>query len=462
MFVQFKGRRTTNMSKGRLTEENMDDIEKMIGEGRKRFTLLYSIARDACDSDIFHQRCDNKGPTVTMLYNPKGSVFGFYTGIDWKSEGGWEKDTKNFLIQLSYFGNKRYTKCLTKNSSAVIFGNKRYGPWSEAINCFSGKTLAPCNGVFTLNGNMDSFTSDSYDTCGLSPSDVNNGSMEVIDLEVYSVADGKRSPKHDIECPWRTQPQWNPEYVSQLSEELSAIEITTKPRLLLLGTIGAGKSSFVNTVASALAGRMVHLASCGTDRHAATSTRSQGIDIHELHFLLDGNVPENYDFNPTQSLSLKSPDFVFNPKAGDLVHCVAIVVDATAVDDMSGETQEQLNNFKHVIFKKRIPLAVLLTKVDEVSNNVQKKLDDIFMSTDVAKLVNKTAKLLGVPRNVVFPIKNYEHEMEPVDSVNSLALFALKRMVEMATDQLAKSHFAEGAERSGDIDPKATNMSDTA
>ncbi|WAQ98809.1 hypothetical protein MAR_023182 [Mya arenaria] len=84
------------------------------------------------------------------------------------------------------------------------------------------------------------------------------------------------------------------------------------------------------------------------------------------------------------------------------------------------------------------------------------------MSTDVGKLVNKTAKMLGVPRNVVFPIKNYEHEMETLDSVNSLALFALKTMVEMATDHLANLQAVKGAEGGEDIYPEIGNMSDTA
>ncbi|WAQ98810.1 hypothetical protein MAR_023183 [Mya arenaria] len=237
----------------------MDDIEKMIGEGRKRFTLLYSISRDACDPDIFHQRCDNKGPTVTMLYNLKGSVFGFYSCIDWKSEGNWKADRKHFLIQLNYLGNKRYTKCLTKGATTEILWEKAKGPWSEAIKCFSGKTLVPNNNVFTLNGNMDRFTSNLYDTCGLSASDINNGSMEVTDLEVYSVADGERPTNQDIECPWRTQPQWNTEY---------------SPYRLRSTT-----------------GSFLDFKLCDTPG----LERSQGIDIHELHFLLDGNVPENYD-----------------------------------------------------------------------------------------------------------------------------------------------------------------------
>ncbi|WAR06066.1 IFI44-like protein [Mya arenaria] len=455
---------------GRLTEEDMDDIEEMIGEGRKRFTLLYSIARDACDPGIFHRRCDNKGPTVTMLYNAQKSLLGFYTSIDWQSDGSWKADRKNFLIQLRYLGHRRFTKCLTKGATGEILCSKTYGPYSRALGCFSGKTLVPENGEFSLNSEIGGFTATNYDTNGLSMSDTNNQCTQVIDLEVYSIADGERLWHRDIECPWRTQPQSVAENVLKMMEELLAIKPPIKPRLLLLGPMGAGKSSFVNTVATAVAGRMVRLANCGTGGHSATVKYSsyrlrsttgspldiklcdtpglemtQGIDTSELRFLLDGNVPKNYEFNPAQHISLKSQGFVFEPKVGNLVHCVAMVVDATTVEAMPGGVQDHYMYVDFVLLS-RIPLTVLLTKVDKVNDDARQKLDDIFINPVVGKLVYRTADLFGVPPNVVFPIKNYEREVESGAPVNTLALVALKSMVVIAIDQMSKLYDVERVE----------------
>jgi len=51
-------------------------------------------------------------------------------------------------------------------------------------NGFSGMS----GGVLKLNGSMDCFTSTHYNTRDVRASDLNDGSMDVVDLEVYKVS----------------------------------------------------------------------------------------------------------------------------------------------------------------------------------------------------------------------------------------------------------------------------------
>ena len=42
------------------------------------FRLLYKISRDGCSAPTFHHKCDDQGPTVTVLYNKNDTIFGGY------------------------------------------------------------------------------------------------------------------------------------------------------------------------------------------------------------------------------------------------------------------------------------------------------------------------------------------------------------------------------------------------
>ncbi|KAH3817510.1 hypothetical protein DPMN_119048 [Dreissena polymorpha] len=84
-----------------LTEKCMDQLESWIGTGPKIFTLLYKITRDGCNATTFHQKCDNQGPTVTVLYNQQGSVYGGYASANWNSPGAYIQDGNAFLDQKS-------------------------------------------------------------------------------------------------------------------------------------------------------------------------------------------------------------------------------------------------------------------------------------------------------------------------------------------------------------------------
>ena len=169
----------------------MDQLETWIGTGPKQFSLLYSATRDGCVASIFHQKCDNQGPTLTVLYNPQGSVYGGYIGQSWNNSSTFTTDTTAFLFQLKFSGNKQRTKFPVVNSNTAIQYSSSHGPlFGGVFHTFSG-TINASNGVFALNGTV--YLNDvDYKTSTASPkvkswNDINNGNMNVTELEVYKV-----------------------------------------------------------------------------------------------------------------------------------------------------------------------------------------------------------------------------------------------------------------------------------
>lgn len=114
---------------GKLTDAEQTLLEDWIGTGPKTFTLLYSAdTYGECNPATFHQQCDNKGPTVTVLYNPQGSVYGAYTSEDWDCTGQWKTDNNAFLFQLRFSAKKKCTRFCIKTPSQVMYCGSTYGP----------------------------------------------------------------------------------------------------------------------------------------------------------------------------------------------------------------------------------------------------------------------------------------------------------------------------------------------
>jgi len=51
-----------------------------------KMSLLYRATRDGWEEKDFHQRCDNQGPTITLLRpTKKKSCIGGFTNVPWSS-----------------------------------------------------------------------------------------------------------------------------------------------------------------------------------------------------------------------------------------------------------------------------------------------------------------------------------------------------------------------------------------
>jgi len=178
---------------GKLADGQMDQLETWIGAGPKQFTLLYSATRDGCVPATFHQKCDNQGPTVTVLYNSQGSVYGGYTGQSLNGSAiNYISDPTAFLYQLRFSGNDQRTKFPVVNSSKAIVYSSNHGPVFGSANTLQtfSSTINASNGVFALNGHVK--FDNTYQMSNVSPkvkswNDINNGTMNVTELEVYKI-----------------------------------------------------------------------------------------------------------------------------------------------------------------------------------------------------------------------------------------------------------------------------------
>jgi hypothetical protein len=71
-----------------MTNFFRDVIDGFFGEERE-YTLLFKSSRDGPLSSKFHEKCDHKGETLTLI-RPKDlrEIFGGYNPLPWKKAGG--------------------------------------------------------------------------------------------------------------------------------------------------------------------------------------------------------------------------------------------------------------------------------------------------------------------------------------------------------------------------------------
>ena len=85
--------------------------------------LLFRKTRDGSKPKDFHERCDNKGITITFIETKKGYKFGGYTELQWNSKEQFQKDKTTFIFS---FNNKE--KYLPRNNNDSIYCGSNYGP----------------------------------------------------------------------------------------------------------------------------------------------------------------------------------------------------------------------------------------------------------------------------------------------------------------------------------------------
>ncbi|KAK3106183.1 hypothetical protein FSP39_014435 [Pinctada imbricata] len=454
-------------------KNDRQQVEKWIG-GRKGFNLLYKASTDGCNSGTFHNKCNNKGPTVSLFYNSHGTVYGGYNPRSWTNAGN-VNEPNAFIFRLRHNGQPKPVQLKPKTWTGYeysIHDGSGYGPsfgyhgntggydllsFSGNIN-MTGGTYYQMNGTWSLSGHAYNMQNENYNTFA-------NGTNQVTDIEVYEVRE--RNMDDPLDEPWRRTKDWETRFMQELKEyvemykPLSEVKVS-QAKILLIGQVGAGKSSFFNTINSIFRGYVTSQACSGSSEHSLTThyrmynvrnggtgramnfrlcdTRGleedQGLDSHEVCYLLDGNIPDKYMFNPSVPVSADVSGFISSPKLKDKIHVAAFVIDASTIDVMSEKVLERMKSLQLRMNQRGIPQVVLLTKVDQICEPLSHDVSSVFRMPVVQDCVDKVSQVMGLPRAHVLPVKNYESEMELDENINILALLTLQQILHFADDYL--------------------------
>lgn len=84
--------------------------------------LLFKGSIDGFTAKAFHQLCDNKGPTIALIRDTKGNIFGGFTSLFYNSSCEFVRDPNAFLFSLT----KKSKHPVKSNSYRSIFMNEEY------------------------------------------------------------------------------------------------------------------------------------------------------------------------------------------------------------------------------------------------------------------------------------------------------------------------------------------------
>jgi len=114
----------------------------------QEWKAIYIATRDGFSGNIFHQKCDNITPTITIIKTPNGNIFGGYTPCNWiVSTNGYLYDQNSFLFSLINTLGKPLKIVHSGSNLNSIYSIANYGPTFG-----SGHDIYCCNNSNTTSG----------------------------------------------------------------------------------------------------------------------------------------------------------------------------------------------------------------------------------------------------------------------------------------------------------------------
>ncbi|CAM4656853.1 unnamed protein product [Leuciscus chuanchicus] len=467
------------MKKGSKRSLSLNSLTSSLSEDQRKqlcgllenveLTLLFKASVHGYQASAFHQRCDRQGPTVLVAYNRSGYIFGGYTSVDYTQSGRDVTDEEAFLFSIRGGGAPL---CFKVNSGqyaryddagAPNFGDQLYFCYSNQATVYDQGQ----NGYGGYGGRGNPFNFD--------PATLYGNDTQLRECEVYKVEE-KKDPQISVKMkPWRNV-QWTEkrrdELMKMIRDYKPLMPSVSRVRILMIGPVGAGKSSFFNSINSVFMGRMTSKAMSGS---AGTSLTTQfrtypvkdgregkplpfvlcdtmgleeqsgaGLDIDDISSILQGHVPDRYKFNPTTPFQPEEQKAFRPPSLQEKIHCVVYVIDATKISLMSSKLEEKLAAIRKKVNSLGIAQIVLMTKVDEACPLVEEDLQSLYVSSYIKTKVQEVSSRLGVPVSCVLPVKNYSQELELELNCDVLLLTALQQMLRFADDYFDDIRPVEG------------------
>ncbi|XP_060589010.1 uncharacterized protein LOC132744342 isoform X2 [Ruditapes philippinarum] len=257
-------------------------------------------------------------------------------------------------------------------------------------------------------------------------------------------------------------------------------------RVLCVGPVYSGKTSFIDSISSALRDEIYSKATGGyatgrkpKDGHLESSTErykmyqmkykhesediidsnvfigdipgfqeSDGIQLDDVKNVILGHVPIRYKI--IQGMKRGSKKFKHRPLKKDKVHCVCFVFDvSTPADELSEKMQKTLKSLQAWLLDKDIPYIVILTKGDLLSDVVDECKLHVFENKILKENKDILIDMFKFKQSKMFPVINYIHEDTVVPESDALLLSAFKEILKLGKEYLEDMD-EDGSEDSDD------------
>ncbi|XP_056114583.1 interferon-induced protein 44-like [Rhinichthys klamathensis goyatoka] len=272
------------------------------------------------------------------------------------------------------------------------------------------------------------------------------------------------TPNPELDRPWRNFDWGIKGALKENLENFSPSDQNVKDiKILVAGQVGAGKSSFINSINSVFQGRICARALVNASTGHSFTQKLKGFTIKSggktLPFVFKdimgleaeilagsqaddiinavfGHVKDGYKFNEEQALTHEDQHYTSDPTLSDQAFCLVYVIDANTVQFTDAKLFDKLKIIRKRISERGIPQVVVMTKVDEACPLVNKDLRKIYTSKKIKEKMEMCSAKIGVPLLNIFPVKNYHKEIDTEDDIDALILKALEQIVYIANDRL--------------------------
>ncbi|XP_053398169.1 uncharacterized protein LOC128556629 [Mercenaria mercenaria] len=299
---------------------------------------------------------------------------------------------------------------------------------------------------------------------------------DMLILKVLDCIEGQARNYLEQDLDWQREPSvWtgridsleNENVVKNKKNLLSKMkDVEESVRILCVGRTNTGKSSFIDSVMSALSGEISCRATAGLtqsmneERDGIPDTKryntyqlkvsengnetqetnvylcdmpgiheKNGVQLNQIKCVIEGHVPSRYKV--LSGINEESKGYVKEPGNKDKIHCVCLFFDG---NDVSEREMKCIQELKSWLRDNEIPLIAVVTKIDLLSEELRAGRQNPYCVQRLTESIVNIEKKYGFKRKNVYPVRNYVHEDTVKGNMNALLLAAFKKILMLAIE----------------------------
>ena len=166
--------------------EEVKLLRSWCGTGLLKFKLLYRGTKDGFTSDIFHKKCDENKPTLTIIKSHNNKVFGGYSDQSWTSTSNYKTSTNLWIFSLD--AKEKY-KLKNANSNQGVYCHTSYGPtFGGGHDIYISNNPSSDNSCYSNYGHSYESKGLSYSTTQAQSHLAGSYNFKVLEIEVFQLS----------------------------------------------------------------------------------------------------------------------------------------------------------------------------------------------------------------------------------------------------------------------------------